>query len=187
MPMTTMKIFRAADAPSLAESSQDHEMSYVMTPDSQAGILQLIEAGIGDGTVVKSLFSAPGFSLVYAWFKPYFPLARHSHNTDCLYYVISGSLRLGTEELGAGDGFFLPKDVPYTYRIGADGLEILEFRHTSHFEFRAASSSQAYWDKAVATVKSNREAWMRLVPPRPAVDARGLAARAGQAPEEKPL
>ena len=186
--MTPMKIFRATNSPSLADPSPDHEMSYApMSPDTQAGIGQLIEAGIGDGNVVKALFSAPGFSLIYAWFKPHFPLARHSHDTDCLYYVISGSLRLGTEKLGPGDGFFLPKDVPYTYRIGADGLEILEFRHTSHFEFRAAGSNRAYWDEAVATVKSNRDTWMRLVPPPPAVDGRRLAAGAGQATETKPL
>ena len=170
--MTGMRIFRAAVAPSLSESSPDHEMAYApMSPTTQAGIGKLVEAGIGEGNVVKALFSAPGFSLIYAWFKPHFPLARHSHDTDCLYYIVSGSLRLGTEPLAAGDGFFLPAGVPYTYAIGADGLEILEFRHTSHFEFRAAGGSHAYWDKAAATIIANRGAWQRLVLPRAAVDS----------------
>jgi hypothetical protein len=167
--MTQMKLFRAAEAPSLSESSDDHAMHFApMSPTTQAGIGKLLEAGINDGNVTKCLFSGPGFSLVYAWFKPHFPLARHSHDADCLYYIVSGSLRLGTEALGPGDGFFLPKDMPYTYTIGGEGLEILEFRHTGHFEFRAAGGTAAYWEKAAATIAANRDAWKQLTPPRAA-------------------
>jgi hypothetical protein len=164
--MEQMRIFRAKTAPDLAEASTEHEMNYApMASRTEAGIARLVEAGIGEGNVVKALFSAPGFSLIYAWFKPHFPLARHSHDVDCLYYIISGSLRLGTEALGPGEGFFLPKNVPYTYTVGENGLEILEFRHTSHFEFRAAGGTAAYWDKAVATIVANKDIWKGLVPP----------------------
>lgn len=169
--MAQMKIFRAAQAPALAETSEDYEMTYAMAPATQAGIGRLLEAGIGEGNVTKSLFAVPGFSLVYAWFKPNFPLARHSHDCDCLYYIIAGGIRLGTEPLGPGDGFFLPRDVPYTYAVGAEGVEILEFRHTSHFEFRALGGADKYWDKAVATITANREMWRQLVPPRAAQTA----------------
>jgi hypothetical protein len=164
--MAQMKIYRAAQAPALSETSADHEMNFApMSQTTQAGIGQLLEAGINDGNVTKCLFSGPGFSLVYAWFKPNFPLARHSHDTDCLYYIVSGSLRLGTEALRPGDGFFLPKDTPYTYAIGDEGLEILEFRHTSHFEFRALGGSESYWEKAAATITANRDTWKQLTPP----------------------
>ena len=169
----TMQIFRAAEAPLLSDPSPDHAMNYApMSAATEAGIGKVLEAGINDGAVVKVLFSTPGFSLTYAWFKPHFPLARHSHDTDCLYYVVSGGLKLGTEVLQAGDGFFLPKDVPYTYAILEAGLEILEFRHCSHFEFRAAGGTQAYWEKAAATIFQNREAWEQMIPPRPAMSCR---------------
>jgi hypothetical protein len=58
---------------SRADPRLDHEISYLpLSPDTQAGIGRPIEAGIGDGNVVKALFSAPGFSLMYAWFNPSF-------------------------------------------------------------------------------------------------------------------
>ena len=88
-------------------------------PDTAAdGLARMFEAGMTSGAVVKRLFDAPGFSLVYAWFKPKFPLYRHSHDKDCLYYIVSGSLKLGTEELGPGDGYSVPGGVVH----GATGI-----------------------------------------------------------------
>src|SRR5262249_23472893 len=124
VPKPVMRIFRAAEAPMLSDESSDHAMSYApMSPSAQDGFARLIAAGINDGSVVKMLFSAPGFSLAYVWFKANFPLARHSHNTDCLYYIIAGGLKLGTEALGPGDGFLLPSGTPYTYAVGPEGVE----------------------------------------------------------------
>ena len=54
-------------------------------------------------------------------------MARHSHSVDALYYIVSGSLKLGTEWMGAGDGFWLSGDTPYTYTAGPEGLEIVAF------------------------------------------------------------
>ena len=139
-----------------------------MSSSAQDGFARLVAAGINDGTVVKMLFSAPGFSLVYVWFKANFPLARHSHNADCLYYIIAGGLKLGTEALGPGDGFLLPSGTPYTYAVGDEGVELLEFRHTGHFDFRAHGGTAAFWNKAVAVIAANREGWLATPTPRPA-------------------
>lgn len=169
MPKPVMRIFRAADAPMLSDESSDHQMSYrPMSQATQDGLGRLVAAGINDGAVVKMLFSAPGFSLAYVWFKAHFPLARHSHNADCLYYIIAGGLKLGTEELGPGDGFLLPSGTPYTYTVGADGVELLEFRHTGHFDFRAHGGTAAFWNKAEAVIAANRDAWQATAAPRPA-------------------
>ena len=99
------QIFRTADAPSLDETA--HMDVADMTPELEAGIGVALEAGFAEGNVVKTLFSQPGFSLTYAWFKSGFPLPLHTHDVDCLYYVVAGSLQLGTETLNAGDGFFV--------------------------------------------------------------------------------
>src|ERR1700722_6899204 len=109
-------IFRAGDALSEAQAGiMDYEpISAVVTEGSQLAM----EAGVDAGHQLKVLFSMPGFSLVYVWFKSGFPLPRHSHNVDCLYYIVGGSLKLGTQELAVGDGFFVGKDVPYTYTPG---------------------------------------------------------------------
>ena len=107
----TMQIFRAAEV-GMMEESADNEKVLPMSQETQAGFARLVEAGFLDGATVKKLFDIPGFSLTYVWFKPHFPLPRHSHKQDCLYYIIAGKIKLGTEWLGAGDGFFLPDATP---------------------------------------------------------------------------
>ena len=88
---------------------------------------------IAPGAAVTPLFFQPGpdgMSLVHAWFGPNFPLFRHSHPRygDCLYYVVAGQAILGSRVLKAGDGFFVPNGMPYKYRAGPEGVEVLEFR-----------------------------------------------------------
>jgi hypothetical protein len=164
-----MQIFRAAEGRVLPDENGDVNMELLpMSQSSQDGFARLIEAGLTEGNYTKILFDAPGFSLAYVWFKANFPLARHSHNTDCLYYIIAGGLKLGTEEHGPGDGFLLPSGTPYTYTVGAEGVELLEFRHTGQFDFRAHGGTPAFWNKAEAVIAANREAWLATPAPRPA-------------------
>jgi hypothetical protein len=165
MAKTNMAIYRASTARQMTGEDGHFEAPPSGTVN---GWGLLFDAGLADGTVAKMLLDLPGFSLVYNWFKPHFPLPRHSHNVDCLYYIVSGSLRLGSEDLGPGDGFFIAADTPYFYTIGADGLEILEFRHKAFFTTRGIAASQAYWDKALASVAANRDSWKAMIPPRPA-------------------
>lgn len=87
----------------------------------------------GKGTSVTPLFwqgGEKGMSLVHAWFGPNFPLFRHSHPAygDCLYYVVAGEAILGKRRLKAGSTFFIPNGMPYKYRAGPAGVEVLEFR-----------------------------------------------------------
>jgi hypothetical protein len=118
-----------------------------------------MEAGVDAGHQLKVLFSVPGFSLVYVWFKSGFPLPRHTHNVDCLYYIVGGSLKLGSEELSTGDGFFIGKDVPYTYTPGERGVEVLEFRASNRFNIDVLAGNPAFWARAVETVRERRGAW----------------------------
>ena len=77
-----------------------------------------MESGLRHGDDVRLVFARPGFSITRVWFKKDYPLPLHSHSADCVYYITAGSLRIGDKTLGKGDGFFLPKDMPYTYRAG---------------------------------------------------------------------
>lgn len=129
------------------------------TPTMIAGGERLRAAGVGAGSENRLLFSGGGYSLSYVWFKSGFPLPRHSHDTDCLYYIIAGSLRLGREALAAGDGFLLPGGTPYTYTPGPDGVEVLEFRSGGPFNIKLLANNPAFWDKALATVEDQRGAW----------------------------
>jgi hypothetical protein len=165
MTKPKMAVFRARTARQMTGEDGHFEAPPAGSFD---GWTKLFEAGLADGTVAKMLMDLPGFSLVYNWFKPHFPLPRHSHSEDCLYYIISGSAQLGTEELGIGDGFFIAADTPYYYTIGAEGLEVLEFRHKGFFTTKGSAATQRYWDSALASIAKNRDTWRAMIPPPPA-------------------
>lgn len=160
---TRFAIYRAADAPDFSEVSI-MEMAGV-TPAIQAGIEAAQAEGAAEGDTVKLLFAMPGMSLTYAWFKSGYPLPLHSHNADCLYYIIAGTLRLGTEDLGPGDGFFVGSDVPYAYTPGPDGVEVLEFRTADSFDIRFMGKTKAFWDKTAASVRREKANWDGQLPP----------------------
>ncbi|MBB5686754.1 cupin domain-containing protein [Sphingobium boeckii] len=162
-PNTRFAIFSAQSATDFEESGL---MSTVpLTETEIAGSVAAIDAGAMAGASTRLLFELPGLSLAHAWFKSGFPLPRHSHNVDCLYYIIAGSLRLGTEELGAGDGFFVGADVPYAYVPGDDGVEVLEFRTSNSFDINLLASNAAFWAKAVEGVKAKQADWPAESPP----------------------
>ncbi len=162
-PVKTLQIFRGKDAPSLEEAGH---MEYVDDdPVILSGAAKLGEEGIGDGAVLKCLFSGFGFSLHYVWFKPGYPLPLHSHNGDCLYYIISGDIKMGTEAMAAGDGFFLPANTPYTYNVGDKGVEILEFRTDEDFDIQFKGKTDAYWEKMLERLRQQRPKWQSALPP----------------------
>jgi hypothetical protein len=157
-------IFRARDAIDYAEAGCME--SQPVSPEEQAWSAKMVDAGMLDGSTVKLLFSRPGLSLSYAWFKSGFPLPRHSHDTDCAYFIIAGSLRIGTEELGPGDGFFVGKAVPYTYTPGPEGVEVLEIRTANTFDIKLlAGSNPASWGKALQNLLEAKSAWPGQMPP----------------------
>lgn len=160
-------IYRAKDAPDLMASGC---MSIAPVTDAQRqGITKAVAAGYMEGDDVQVLVNLPGFSLTHAWLKKDYPLALHSHDSDCLYYIVAGSLKVGTEELGPRDSFFVPADVPYTYKPGPNGVEVVEFRHATHFNFVNRSTSEAFWTKAAQTCADNQEEWKSAT--RPSVTA----------------
>jgi mannose-6-phosphate isomerase-like protein (cupin superfamily) len=158
------RIFRAKDAPSLMESGCMTVEPY--TPVQREGMDKVLAAGFLEGDEVRVLVDLPGFSLTHVWFKPGYPLPLHSHDADCLYYVIAGSIRLGTEDLGPRDSFFVPANVPYAYRPGPEGVELLEFRQQGKFNFVNLAKGAEFWDKAAAQVTAHREGWKTAEPPR---------------------
>lgn len=151
------EIFRASDA---RDYDPTGPMRMAETSDAEmAGMTAMAEAGLTEGSKVKLLHSRPGMSLTYTWFKSGFPLPLHSHSADCLYFIVAGSLRIGTEQLGPGDGFFLGTDVPYTYVPGDEGVEVLEFRTSNSFDFKSLGRTAAYWGKAVKNLHAARDNW----------------------------
>jgi len=152
-----LEIFRARDATDYEEGGPMD--SAPMTDVQQQGMAALFEAGMMGGSEVKLLYSRPGMSLTYVRFKPGFALPLHSHSANCLYFIITGSIKMGTEELGPGDGFFLGTDVPYAYTPGEDGVELLEFRDSNDFDFKAIAKNADYWKTLAASMAQASAKW----------------------------
>jgi quercetin dioxygenase-like cupin family protein len=138
--------------------------------DIQAGMALIAEAEMpySAGSTLREIFTMPGdngMSLYHAWFRSGYVLPFHSHNTDCLYYVVAGELRMGARVLRKGDGFFIPKDMAYGYEVGPEGLEILEFRNTTHFNLKFAKNPLERWAKIVSTYNERGAIWEEELPP----------------------
>lgn len=163
-PVSRFRIFRAAEAVDL---DQAHMPTVNISPADEAGMQEAFAIGAGEGAMARMLFADPasGMSLGYVWFKPGFVLPRHSHDADCAYYIVSGELRLGTETLRAGDGFFVPSGSDYQYTAGPEGVEVVEFRNATAFHLRLAGNGEAAWKRMNAAAAQNLEAWRALTPP----------------------
>lgn len=159
----SFEIFRAADAKGLMELGCMTVEPY--TPIQREGVNKAITAGYLDGEEVRVLTNLPGFSLTHAWLKVDYPLPLHSHDSDCLYYIIAGSIYLGTEMLGPRDTFFVPAGVPYSYKPGPEGVELLEFRHATQFNFLNLAKGAGFWEKAAETAASRHEEWQHAARP----------------------
>ena len=167
-------IYRAATAPDLTDKNMT---TGAMRPADVAGYSAAMEVGLKDSALIRLLFAdeQSGVSLTYAWFKANATLPRHSHSADCLYYIISGSLKFGSEDLGPGDGFLVPSDTLYSYEAGADGVEVLEFRTATKFDI-SFSGTEASWNRIIETVKRQHPIWESMDAP-PA--ARRMMSRTG--------
>jgi mannose-6-phosphate isomerase-like protein (cupin superfamily) len=150
-------IFRASEAPELMEAKCMTVEPF--TPIQRSAMDKMVANGYIDGGETKILTNVPGFCITHVWFKAGYPLPLHSHDADCMYYIVAGSVRLGTEELGPRDCFFVPSEVPYTYKPGPDGVELLEIRHEPHFNFVNLAKGEAFWAKAVEACETNKADW----------------------------
>jgi quercetin dioxygenase-like cupin family protein len=147
------------DAPDGAPLLHETDMMSMPTMDPPAPE-QMMEWATSGGHLVKALFRQEnnGMSLVWSRFAPGYPLPRHSHSADCLYYVVAGEARMGARTVPAGAGFFVPAGAPYAYSAGPDGIEILEFRNVGSFDMQITESLDR-WDRIVDEVRDNKTAW----------------------------
>lgn len=158
----TIEWFAARDAPDLVASGIMSPA--VMNPEIAATVdLQ----PLGGGARTRVLYQSPdpdGFSLVRLWFGENFPLPRHTHSADCLYFVLKGELRMGRKVVRAGDGMFVPAGRPYTYRAGPGGVEVLEFRSSTSFDMQTLDQDVAQWQRFAAVGAAMRDEWERTRP-----------------------
>ena len=56
--------------------------------------------------------------------------------------------------------------MPYTYRAGPEGVELLEFRNADQFDFQFRADTPAFWTKAADICAANQEGWKSAPPPK---------------------
>ena len=125
----------------------------------EQGMAKVIAAGLGNGAETRMIFTSPGLHITQAWFKSGFPLPLHSHDADCFYHVMAGSMNAGTERLGPGDGVFIPAGVPYTLAPGDEGCEFLEVRTTDDFNTEFKPGNPDYWNRLAGLAAAAQERW----------------------------
>ena len=166
-PKRRLQVYRFSDAPTLEATGR-------MEPgplSEEITDLDLADLAPKIGYEARVLFADDvkdhGVSLVHAWFGPGYPLPSHTHNADCLYYIVRGSVLLGPNELVAGDGFFVPTDTPYRYEAGPEGVEILEFRNDTHWDIQWVDQNPERWKAYAERGKERRDAWLEAYEERP--------------------
>lgn len=166
-PHKRTELFFAAQAKTLGPEMMSS------TPPGEAlqpVLARLAEAGVKPGIGEKNLvlFSEPGangLSLVYVWFKSHYQLPPHSHNCDCLYYVLDGELSIGSRRLRKGDGLFVPAGHVYTYEAGPDGVEVLEFRNATRFDITLSDRNPERWERILSTFQQRAATWQQETTP----------------------
>lgn len=151
-----MAIFRAADAKPLEITEFAGIDATVM--EKMAFQATAMQQGVMPEDT-KVVFSGGGVSLTHAWFKSGYIVPRHSHNSDCLYYILSGELLFGTQVLKAGDGMFVPADDGYTIQAGERGAVFLEFRTSETYNMEFKNNDDAHYQKMAASFQNNAKIW----------------------------
>jgi mannose-6-phosphate isomerase-like protein (cupin superfamily) len=160
-----IKIYRAADAVDTGTTGFRGEGW--ASPETSEHLGELYAAGHLAGIQSNLLFRQTpeegGFSAIWLWAKPNYPLARHSHRTDCMYFIIRGTAVMGNVTLRPGDSFYAPAGAPYGYTAGPEGVELLEVRHgveavgTDMSEMTPATA-----DRFRQIIDANHESWEQM-------------------------
>jgi len=153
-----MKIFRAQGEP-LAEDMMHPE---ALDAEGAAAYAQAAEAGMHQGHEIRCLYRSPmpdGPSLCRMWLKSGFVTPRHRHDTNCMYYVLAGELRLGNAVMAPGEGVYVPQGTVYSIEAGPEGLDLLEFRTDTRFNVEYTGNDDAFWGHFLGAVAANAAEW----------------------------
>lgn len=137
----------------------------MLHPATLRGLQQMREDSGPAGAAAMVLFSSETMHVSYAWFKSGYPLPLHSHDADCYYLIVGGSMKVGNEVLGKGDGVMIPAGAPYTVTPLDEGVEFIEFRNSEDYDTNFRSKNDAYWDRVTEKRRERAAVWAEEGPP----------------------
>lgn len=77
-------------------------------------------------------------------FEPGLEVAVHSHAADEIFYVVQGSFEIGNQSLDAGSSVLIRANTLYSFRVGPQGLQVLNFRPRADAVYRNVEEHQAW-------------------------------------------
>ncbi len=174
-----ISIFRAEDAIPLLETDFMTMPGEALTA-GHSEMYQDSAPGTDVRVAVRQTPAEGGFSILHVWFKADYPVPRHTHDADCMYYVVSGSAIMGSQTLRTGDGFFIPAGAPYGYNAGPEGVELLEIRHgVTQFDIQFLETNAGRSAARADTIAARSEEWKAdMVSPTLAANRAAAAASA---------
>lgn len=136
-----------------------NDPGFELHPAILRGMQQMREQADTGGAAALTLFSSSQTHVSYVWFKSGYPLPIHSHDTNCYYLVIAGSMKVGNEVLGQGDGVQIAAGTPYSVTPLAEGVEFLEIRESPDYDTHYRAKTDAYWDRVFETRRERKDIW----------------------------
>ena len=122
---------------------------------------QMMNWGLSGGNVAKVLFKdggEDGMSLVWSWFGPDYPLPRHSHNADCLYYVVAGEARHGQPHRRRGRRLLRARRRALRLHRGPRRHPDPRVPQRRQFDMQITEGLDR-WDRIMEVVEEKSEAW----------------------------
>lgn len=84
---------------------------------------------------VREMGSDASPQLIELLYEPHAEIQLHAHDEDEIIFVLRGELLLGQRTYAPGTSVFVAGGTFYTFRAGADGLQILNFRPRKDMTF----------------------------------------------------
>lgn len=84
---------------------------------------------------IREMGSDAAPQLIELLYEPHAEIQLHAHDEDEIIYVLKGELRLGQRSFYPGTSVFIAGGTYYTFRAGAEGLQILNFRPRKDLTF----------------------------------------------------
>ena len=159
-----VRIYRAAEASDLASSGFGAGGDFEAQPELEEVATELVKASGSDSRLlVRQTPEEGGYSLLYLWFKPNFPLFRHRHEDDCMYVVLSGSAVMGNQTLRCRRQLLRRRLRALLLHRRARRVEVLEIRHSvEKFTTIFATNPESRIEEARAAVRDNAAVWQEM-------------------------
>jgi len=84
---------------------------------------------------VREMGSDASPQLIELLYQPHAEIQLHAHDEDEIIFVLRGEMRVGQRTFPPGTSIFVAGGTFYSFRAGAEGLQILNFRPRKDMTF----------------------------------------------------